>query len=350
MERIIYKLTNRITGKSYVGQTKDLQTRLSGHKCCAGNCRYLHNAIRKYGWENFVCEVLERCTEADVWAAEGRHIVLQNTLAPNGYNLTIDNEETRIFSEQSLALKSHASQKRELPRGPSGFIGVVYNGGRPALQMRYRRKLYGAPFDTEIEAAEAYDRLAVHFHGPNARINFIDNLPSYLTEDLETFCVKICTKPPKTSKYPYVCWHGRHKRWMAYAPLDDGRFKTLGVHATEEEAHDAVVLFQENGIYVPSKPSEWKQRTLDERVLSRSKCVYIVESPSGEQYKTVSLKSLADAFGVVYESLRNSWMFKRPAKRGVSAGWNVLECRLMTPEERTEFKSTTPYTLWQKLP
>lgn len=49
---IIYKYTNKINGKSYIGQTIHQTTRYSRHKQASDNS-YFHNAIRKYGFENF---------------------------------------------------------------------------------------------------------------------------------------------------------------------------------------------------------------------------------------------------------------------------------------------------------
>lgn len=54
---IIYKATNKVNGKSYIGQTtKPLSIRKSIHLSCARNKLdniYFHNAIRKYGEKAF---------------------------------------------------------------------------------------------------------------------------------------------------------------------------------------------------------------------------------------------------------------------------------------------------------
>lgn len=56
---IIYCYTNKINGKKYVGQTKDERKRKYQHKGKQG-CSVFHNAINKYGWDNFKYEVLSR--------------------------------------------------------------------------------------------------------------------------------------------------------------------------------------------------------------------------------------------------------------------------------------------------
>lgn len=65
----IYKFTNKINGKGYIGQTNNIENRKRNHKSDSFNPRsnsygsYFHNAIRKYGWENFDFEILEEIGE-----------------------------------------------------------------------------------------------------------------------------------------------------------------------------------------------------------------------------------------------------------------------------------------------
>lgn len=54
---IIYKITNTINGKCYIGQTtSNINKRWSQHiynaKTQSQKCRFLENAIKKYGKEN----------------------------------------------------------------------------------------------------------------------------------------------------------------------------------------------------------------------------------------------------------------------------------------------------------
>lgn len=63
MTGYIYKFTNRINGKVYIGQTYNLQTRLNSHKSKALNTKNkFYNAVRKYGWENFEFSILSTIT------------------------------------------------------------------------------------------------------------------------------------------------------------------------------------------------------------------------------------------------------------------------------------------------
>lgn len=65
----IYKITNKINGHFYIGQSIQIEKRWSNHKIAAFNkldkgYEYpLYRAIRKYGLENFDFEIIEECSK-----------------------------------------------------------------------------------------------------------------------------------------------------------------------------------------------------------------------------------------------------------------------------------------------
>ena len=93
---LIYIITNKITGKKYVGQTvQSLEKRIRGH-CWLSSVTHKHMpiafAIQKYGWENFEVEIACECnTQQELNEKEVYYATLLNTLVPNGYNLRIGN-------------------------------------------------------------------------------------------------------------------------------------------------------------------------------------------------------------------------------------------------------------------
>jgi group I intron endonuclease len=100
----IYKITNLTTSKIYVGQAvshilNHKRYRPYGHdgrfRCHVSEAfstkknqsHYLNNAIRKYGVEDFVVELIECCDLSKSDERELHYIKELNSLFPNGYNL-----------------------------------------------------------------------------------------------------------------------------------------------------------------------------------------------------------------------------------------------------------------------
>lgn len=57
---VIYKITNLLNGKCYIGQAVgSLKNRMYHHKSKGSGCDAISNAIQKYGWDNFTYEVID---------------------------------------------------------------------------------------------------------------------------------------------------------------------------------------------------------------------------------------------------------------------------------------------------
>lgn len=89
----IYKITNIITHKVYIGQSIDIKRRWQEHKSRAyeknTNCynKPLYRSIRKYGLDNFILEILEECSVEQLNEREAYYIKFYDCLIPKGYNI-----------------------------------------------------------------------------------------------------------------------------------------------------------------------------------------------------------------------------------------------------------------------
>lgn len=86
----IYKATNKINGKIYIGQTVDFEKRKKEHELDRRNKNSIfHRAIDKYGIENFEWEIIDSFNSkygSDY--LERFYIELYKSYKPNGYNMT----------------------------------------------------------------------------------------------------------------------------------------------------------------------------------------------------------------------------------------------------------------------
>lgn len=85
----IYKITNLINGKNYIGQSIHIETRWNEH-CRNSSKRLISQAIQKYGKENFSFEILEECSQEQLKERERFYIQKFNTIVPNGYNVVLE--------------------------------------------------------------------------------------------------------------------------------------------------------------------------------------------------------------------------------------------------------------------
>lgn len=85
---LIYKITNLINGKVYIGQTvRPLNQRLANHKLYPKSL--ISNAFKKYGIENFTIETIDTAVnKEELDSKERMWIEHYNSISPNGYNLT----------------------------------------------------------------------------------------------------------------------------------------------------------------------------------------------------------------------------------------------------------------------
>lgn len=83
----IYKITNKLTNKCYIGQSLCIERRFKEHINCVKDYP-LYDDIAKYGINNFIFEVLEPCNEGDLNEKEKYWINFFDSYN-NGYNQTI---------------------------------------------------------------------------------------------------------------------------------------------------------------------------------------------------------------------------------------------------------------------
>ena len=139
----VYKITNTVNGKAYIGISihEPEKRRIRKHLSGKGN-RIIARAVKKYGRDAFTYEILE----ADVFDEflpdlEVAYIEKFNTVAPHGYNLdsgghhaTPSEETRRKLSEINKGKRHSEETRRKISESNKGKT-------RPPRSDGHRRKL-----------------------------------------------------------------------------------------------------------------------------------------------------------------------------------------------------------------
>lgn len=114
----IYKITNKETGKAYIGQSNDINRRFKEHQTIGGKSRIpVDIAIQKYGKDSFLYEVIEECNIEELNQRETYWIQYFNTVN-NGYNCNIGGDQQSI---------GEANGRAKLTEEDIKTIRIAYN-------------------------------------------------------------------------------------------------------------------------------------------------------------------------------------------------------------------------------
>ncbi len=142
-------LTHRLNHKRYrpfgaEGRFRDhLNTAIKNTK--RKQCTYLYNAIRLYGSEAFTVSVLEVCDRSVLDEREKHHISTQNSLFPNGYNLTVGGRGAMYTTTVPNVMSLNPKSKRG---------GSIFRSAETRHKMSVRGKEVCADPTTRTKRAE----------------------------------------------------------------------------------------------------------------------------------------------------------------------------------------------------
>ena len=141
----IYKITNKINGKCYIGQSINIKQRFRDHKNCKVD-KPLYRAFKKYGLKNFKFEILEECSKEELNEKEIYYIAFYNsTTDGNGYNLEHGGElRDRVLCEEAETKRVENFKKaiKEMPK--ENFeewhkkIGAKHKGKTVSQEQKYK--------------------------------------------------------------------------------------------------------------------------------------------------------------------------------------------------------------------
>lgn len=197
----IYRITNTVNGKVYIGETKqqDPEKRWSLHKECVhrkrGGCPLLKAAMLKYGIDKFRFEVIVICFDSDLHAMEKEYIKRYNSISPNGYNIlpggqggggfkgkkhtaeTIDKIKMNLKAlyESNPELRKAQSERAKLSNATLN-IGLLVTQSEKYKKALAEGRVGSSKWTTSItpeKKAEIYEKVSVSLkeyftkHGPD---------------------------------------------------------------------------------------------------------------------------------------------------------------------------------------
>lgn len=169
----IYKITNTLNDKVYIGQTiKTVQKRFTQHKNNSNKEYFsqivLYKAFNKYGIENFICEEIEEVPNDKLDEREKYWIEYYDSYF-NGYNSTLGGRTTQLYNwdtddiiEKYMILKSARAVAKEIGCDHSTIDRILNENGvkrfTPSQQqskpLYFKKKDEIHHFETTREAAE----------------------------------------------------------------------------------------------------------------------------------------------------------------------------------------------------
>ena len=146
----IYKITNKINGKIYIGKSIHIFKRFKEHTT-SKLISPLYHAFRKYNIINFTFEIIHLCEKCELDIYENYYIDYFNCLTPFGYNLFYNDEtNTKIISEEtklrmSESHKGHIHSKEHKEKISKSLIGNKYNlGNKHTEETKEKMRVYAS--------------------------------------------------------------------------------------------------------------------------------------------------------------------------------------------------------------
>lgn len=166
----IYKYTNLINGKIYIGQTKSsLKRRAQKNGDNYRGSTYFYNAIQKYGWENFQSEIIKdnlSCEEANYW--EEYFISYFDSTNPEiGYNLSLGGNN-KTMSEETKKKISEKAVARYTDPTKNPMFGKKHSDESIKLMSELKsgknNPMYGKTLSEESRSKISENNKGKHFH------------------------------------------------------------------------------------------------------------------------------------------------------------------------------------------
>lgn len=168
----VYKITNKINNKIYIGITSQgAGVRFYKHLSDAlhGSLFPIHNAIRKYGKDNFILEIIELCEDSNALKEREKYWIAfyNSTDRSIGYNMTEGGDGTfgRKHSEETKekirqkALGRKASEETKQKMSEAHKTNYSENHRKAVAESNAKRTKPILMYDRDMNLVKEYPSL-----------------------------------------------------------------------------------------------------------------------------------------------------------------------------------------------
>lgn len=151
----VYKISNNVNDKVYIGVASDPANRWRKHKSRAKrgfNLYAIHHAMRKHGVENFTFEIIDEAPKDQIEELE-KHYVREYNSFNNGYNLTEGGmisehteeakkkmSENMLGNQRAKGYKQSEEHKRKISEAVKKTIAAKKAAGFKRKSVKHRKK------------------------------------------------------------------------------------------------------------------------------------------------------------------------------------------------------------------
>jgi len=187
---IIYKVTNNINGKIYIGQTiNSLDKRWKRHtwKCTINKISMaITKAISKYGKENFTIEEIDKADSIkELNEKEIHYIKLYNSLSPNGYNLTTGGDNKRLSDETKNKI-SNSNKGKKASEETRKRLSDSHKGIKMSEMTKIKLRLINKgkkPSENTIKGSIQHNQKTYTLKSPSGEIVTFTNMKEFCKEN-----------------------------------------------------------------------------------------------------------------------------------------------------------------------
>ena len=260
----IYRVTNNINNKVYIGQTStSIEKRWTQHKSAARTAKnnkiIFYNAINKYGEDNFTIDVIYEvsCITKDELIDELNdleiyYISIYNSLIPNGYNLTSGGNNCSVRNMKSVTSYFYdgtkdmtfdsANEGAIYYHADSSHILQCCNGNAQSCKSRIWR-YSDDPFDkfeiniSKEQLENGYNLVVDKYTLDGIYLNTYNSLGEAIKDDENVGAhtpISLCCKGIYNQAYGYV-WRYSGEPYNKYAWKDNECYTPVDVYTIDGE-------------------------------------------------------------------------------------------------------------------